>query len=260
MSIIQHTSAIILAAGKGTRLNNGQPSAKPKVMHEICGKPMLEYTLKTLENINITDVVIVVGYMADSIRAYFGNRYTYAMQTEQKGTGHAVMCAENAVDKTNPHVLVIQGDDSAFYSPKTLIDLIGWHVSEKAKVSLLTLKHPKPAELGRIIRDEAGDVIAIKEKEVLTDEEKKIDEINTGTYCFETAWLWENIKKLQPSATGKGELIIPDLVKLAVDQKQKVSAHRITDHYEWIGVNSPEQLEYANGVMKERMRKIERQG
>ncbi|MFH1207479.1 MAG: sugar phosphate nucleotidyltransferase [Patescibacteria group bacterium] len=259
MSIIQHTSAIILAAGKGTRLNNGQPSAKPKVMHEICGKPMLEYTLKTLENINISDVVIVVGYKAEMIQEYFGNRYKYATQTEQKGTGHAVMCAESTVDKSNPHVLVIQGDDSAFYSPATLIDLIGWHVSEKAKVSLLTLKHPKPAELGRIIRNKSGDVIAIKEKEVLTEEEKKIDEINTGTYCFESEWLWENIKKLEPSATGKGELILPDLVKMAVDRKQKVSAHRITDHYEWVGVNNPEQLAYATRVMEERLKKLERQ-
>jgi bifunctional UDP-N-acetylglucosamine pyrophosphorylase/glucosamine-1-phosphate N-acetyltransferase len=259
MSIIQHTSAIILAAGKGTRLNNGQPSEKPKVMYEICGKPMLEYTLKTLENINITDAVIVVGYKAEMIQGYFGNRYKYAVQPEQKGTGHAVMCAEKAVDKSNPHVLVIQGDDSSFYSPATIIDLIGWHVSEKAKASLLTLKHPKPAELGRIVRNAAGDIIAIKEKEVLTEEEKKIDEINTGTYCFESEWLWDNIKKLKPSATGKGELILPDLVKLAVDQKQKVSAHRITDHYEWIGVNSPEQLEFANKVMKERLEKLERQ-
>lgn len=259
MSIIQHASAIILAAGKGTRLNNGQPSEKPKVMHEICGKPMLEYTLKTLENINITDVVIVVGYKAEMIMEYFGDTYTYATQSEQKGTGHAVMCAESSINKANPYVLVIQGDDSAFYSPSTLIDLIGWHASEKAKVSLLTLTHPHPAELGRIIRNDAGDVIAIKEKEVLTEEEKKINEINTGTYCFESDWLWENVKKLKPSATGKGELILPDLVKMAVDQKQKISAHRITDHYEWIGVNSPEQLAHANTVMEERLRNLEKQ-
>ncbi|MFA6553162.1 MAG: sugar phosphate nucleotidyltransferase [Patescibacteria group bacterium] len=259
MSIIQHTSAIILAAGKGTRLNNGQPSEKPKVMHEICGKPMLEYTLKTLENINITDVIIVVGYKAEMIREYFGNRYKYADQAEQKGTGHAVMCAEGTVDKTNPHVLVIQGDDSSFYSPTTIIDLIGRHVSEKAKLSLLTLKHPKPAELGRIIRNDADEVVAIKEKEVLTEEEKKINEINTGTYCFESAWLWDNIKKLLPSATGKGELILPDLVKMAVDQKKKISAHRITDQYEWVGVNDPAQLAYATRVMEERLKKFENQ-
>jgi len=255
MSIIQHTSVIILAAGKGTRLNNGQPSSKPKVMHEICGKPMLEYTLKTLENLNLTDIVIVVGYQADLIKNYFGSNYKYALQEEQKGTGHAVICAEGEVDHTNNHVLVIQGDDSSFYSPKTIVDLITVHDREKAKVSLLTLKHPKPAELGRIIRNDDGYVVAIKEKEVLTEEDKKIREINTATYCFEAAWLWKNIKKLKPSATGKGELILPDLIKIAVEQGEKVCAHMITKSYEWIGVNTPEQLEYANRVMTERLKK-----
>lgn len=256
MSIIQHTSVIILAAGKGTRLNNGNPSEIPKVMHQIYGKPMLEYTLKTLENINISDVVIVVGYKAELIENYFGNRYKYALQAEQKGTGHAVQCAEKSVDPTNEHVLVIQGDDSAFYSPETLINLINSHVNEKAKVSLLTLKHPHPAELGRIIRNAKGDICAIKEKEVLTDEEKKIDEINTGTYCFEAKWLWENIKKLKPSATGKGEIILPDLIHLAVAQGDKVSTHTIHDHYEWIGVNNPDQLKLANEVMEKRLKHL----
>lgn len=253
MSIIQRTSTIILAAGKGTRLNEGKPSEIPKVMHQICGQPMLKYTLQTLENINISDVVIVVGYQAELIQNYFGNRYKYALQKEQKGTGHAVHCAEKVIDPTNEHILVIQGDDSAFYSPETLVNLINAHVQEKAKVSLLTLKHPHPGELGRIIRNASGQIVAIKEKEVLTDEEKKINEINTGTYCFEADWLWRNIKKLKPSATGKGEIILPDLIHLAVAQGDTVSTHTITDHNEWIGVNTPEQLQLANEVMAKRL-------
>jgi bifunctional UDP-N-acetylglucosamine pyrophosphorylase / glucosamine-1-phosphate N-acetyltransferase len=256
MSIIQHTSAIILAAGKGTRLNEGKPSEIPKVMHRICGKPMLEYTLQTLENVNINDVVIVVGYKAEVIQEHFGDRFKYALQSEQKGTGHAVQCAEKSVDPTNKHILVIQGDDSAFYSPQTIIDLITAHTNDQAKVSLLTLKHPHPGELGRIIRNAQGQIESIKEKEVLTDEEKKINEINTGTYCFEADWLWQNIKKLKPSATGKGEIILPDLIHLAVAQHEKVSTHTITDHYEWIGVNNPEQLELANKVMEERTARL----
>jgi bifunctional UDP-N-acetylglucosamine pyrophosphorylase / glucosamine-1-phosphate N-acetyltransferase len=256
MSIIQHTSTIILAAGKGTRLNNGQPSDIPKVMNKICDRPMLEYTLKTLENINITDIVIVVGYKAEAIEEFFGNRYKYALQKEQKGTGHAVACAEKSVDPTNELILVIQGDDSAFYSPDTLVNLINAHEKEKAKVSFLTLIHPQPAELGRIIRDADGRVVAIKEKEVITDEERAIKEINTGTYCFEAKWLWENIKKLRPSATGKGEIILPDLIHLAVSQKDRVCTHTITDHNEWIGVNTPEQLKLANEVMAKRLKHL----
>lgn len=255
MSIIQHTTAIILAAGKGTRLNDGQPSEKPKVMHEICGKPMLEYTLKNLENISIGDIVVVVGYKSEVIKDYFGDKYKYAIQTEQKGTGHAVACAKDKVDTGSKYILVIQGDDSAFYQPWTLVDLINAHVEQEAKVSLLTLIHPEPGELGRIIRNQAGEVIAIKEKEVLTDDEKEIQEINAACYCFNSDWLWENIAKLKPSATGKGELILPDLIKMAVEQKEKVAAHAIKDLDQWIGINTPEQLAYANKVMTERLAK-----
>jgi len=253
---MENVSAIVLAAGKGTRLNHGQPSELPKVMYKICGKPMLEYTLKTLENININDIVLVIGYKAEMIKNYFGNRYKYALQKEQKGTGHAVKCAEKAVDPTNEHILVIQGDDSAFYSPDTIVNLMSAHIKGRAKVSLLTLKHPNPRELGRIVRDKKGGIVAIKEKEVLTPAERKINEINTGTYCFEALWLWENIKKLKPSATGKGELILPDLIKIAVDKKDKVSAHTITDHEEWIGINKPEQLKLANEVMEKKLRRL----
>ncbi len=255
MSIIQHTSAIILAAGKGTRLNDGQPSEIPKVMHKICDKPMLEYTLKHLENASIEDIVVVVGYKAEKIKEYFGDKYKYALQSEQKGTGHAVACAKDQVDSGSKYVLVIQGDDSAFYQPWTLVDLINAHVEQKAKVSLLTLIHPEPGELGRIIRNQAGEVIAIKEKEVLSKDETNILEINAACYCFDADWLWENIAKLKPSATGKGELILPDLIKMAVEQKEKVAAHAIKDLDQWIGINTPEQLEYANKVMAERLEK-----
>ncbi|MBU0964546.1 bifunctional UDP-N-acetylglucosamine diphosphorylase/glucosamine-1-phosphate N-acetyltransferase GlmU, partial [Patescibacteria group bacterium] len=107
--------------------------------------------------------------------------------------------------------------------------------------------------LGRIIRNKDGQVIAIKEKEVLTEEEKKISEINTATYCFEAGWLWKNIKELKPSATGQGELILPDLVKIAVDNGQRICAHMITDLDEWVGVNTQHQLDIANEIMAKRL-------
>ena len=254
---MENISAIVLAAGKGTRLNSGQPSELPKVMYKICGKPMVEYTLKILESININDIVLVIGYRGDMIKDYFSTRCKYALQKEQKGTGHAVMCAEKVVDPTNEYILVIQGDDSAFYTPNTIVNLVSWHIKEKAKVSLLTLRHPNPKELGRIIRDKKGEIVAIKEKEVLTPAEKKIKEINTGTYCFAAKWLWENIKKLKPSKTGKGELILPDLIKIAVEQKNKVSAHIIDDHNQWIGVNTTEQLKLANEVMEKKLKHLD---
>lgn len=246
-------SAVVLAAGKGTRLNEGQPSAIPKVMHEIGGKPMLSYTLDTLTAVGITDIVVVVGYKADLVEKHFGSSYKYALQEPQNGTGHAVQCAQKLVSKDAEHVLVIQGDDSAFYKPATVAKFIESHITNSSTVSLLSFQHSNPAELGRIIRDEHGDIVAIKEKEVLTDAEREITEINTGTMCFRADWLWENLSKLQPSATGDGELILPDLVAMAIEQDQKAGAYKITDQDEWIGVNTPEQLEHANEVMKSRL-------
>lgn len=252
MSELNETAAIILAAGQGTRLNEGQPSDQPKVMHEIQGKPMLWYTLEMLKPLQLKEVVVVVGYKADVIKDYFGDQCKYALQEEQNGTGHAVQAAAPIINKDVKHVLVIQGDDSAFYATDTIRHLVHSHVREGAAVSLLTLEHPYPAELGRIIRDEGGKLIAIKEKEVLTNTERKIREINTGTYCFRSTWLWENLPLLQPSATGKGELIVPDLIHMAVEQAQIVSSHMIKDPDEWIGINTPEQLEYAQKEMKRR--------
>ncbi|MFA5134191.1 MAG: sugar phosphate nucleotidyltransferase [Patescibacteria group bacterium] len=245
-------SAVVLAAGKGTRLNEGKPSGIPKVMHEIGGKPMLSYTLETLRLAGIGDIVIVVGYKAELVKERFGGGYTYALQEPQNGTGHAVQCAQSSVSKSAEHVLVIQGDDSAFYSVGSIRALLASHVQGGAAVSVLTFRHPNPGELGRIIRDGAGNVVAIREKEVLTDAEKRINEINTGTYCFRASWLWGNLPKLKPSATGKGELILPDLIEMAIEQGEKVTGHTIADPDEWIGVNTPEQLRHANEAMARR--------
>ncbi|MFA6097957.1 MAG: sugar phosphate nucleotidyltransferase [Patescibacteria group bacterium] len=256
MSIIENTSIIILAAGKGTRLNGGQPSAMPKVMYEICGRPMLAYILETLDSMGFSDITIVVGYQSEKIKEYFGDKYKYAQQTEQRGTGHAVMCALPMADPAKENILVIQGDDSAFYQPQTLQDLIKLRTESGSVISLLTLKHPQPGELGRIIRDQSGNVMAIKEKEVLSDEEKKIDEINAAAYCFSAKWLRENIQNLKPSATGKGELILPDLIHLAVEQKLAVRPHMISNLDEWVGVNTAHQLDIANEIMGRRLKEV----
>ncbi len=253
MSVIEKTSVIVLAAGKGTRLNEGEPSELPKVMHEINGRPMLSYTLNLLKEAGFKDIVIVVGYKAEVIKKHFGDTFTYVIQEEQYGTGHAVQCAQGAVDPKAEHIFVLQGDDSAFYRPETIQHFISGHAASGATASVLTLDHPYPGELGRVIRNEYDHIIAIKEKEVLTDQERTIREINTGTYCFQARWLWEHITRLRPSATGKGELIIPDLIAMAVEESRKVAPHKITNPEEWIGINTPEQLEYASQVMAKRM-------
>ncbi len=149
-------------------------------------------------------------------------------------------------------VLVLQGDDSAFYKKETLLNLIKSHRKNKATLTFLTVDLENPGELGRILRNNKGKILGIVEKEVLTPKQAKIKEINAGCYSFAADWLWSNLKKLKKSQTGKGEYILPDLIKLAINQGEKVEALKINKN-EWIGVNNQEQLIYANREMKKRL-------
>jgi len=151
-------------------------------------------------------------------------------------------------------VLVLNGDDSAFYHTKTLTNLIEMHEKEGAKMSVLSLKMRHPMEYGRILRGKAGTVCGIVEAREATPEQLKIREINTGTYCFNANWLKENIKKISLHEQ-KNEYYLTDLLAVACKQNDKISAHLIKNQNEWVGINTTEQLEYAKKAMSERLRK-----
>ncbi len=244
--------AIILAAGKGTRLNKGEPSPIPKVLYKIYGRPMISYILDTLGKIGIENIVIVVGYKADLVKKTLGDGYTYVIQEEQKGTGNAPLYAEKILAGKVDTVLILQGDDSAFYKPETILNLINLHNRKKATLTFLTIDHPFPDELGRIVRDKKGNVQGIIEKEILTEKQKKIREINAGFYCFNDRWFWQSLSKLKPSKVGDGEYILPDLIGMANSEGKKVIAYKIDDLNQWVGINNIEQLEHANKLMRTR--------
>lgn len=242
-------NAFILAAGKGTRLNNGMPSAVPKVLHEIKGKPMILYSLETLSKIGFKKPIIIVGYKADLVKKRLGKKnIDYALQKEQLGTGHALSCAKKYLKKTNT-VLVLGGDDSAFYSPETLLNLIKHHQNSKSVITLLTIHHPHPKGLGRILRDKDDKIISIIEEKEADTKQKKIKEVNAGCYCFETAWLLPNLAKLKKH-NKSGEYYITDLIKIAICENEHVTALKIKNHKEWVGINTPEQLKEANQLMQ----------
>lgn len=248
--------AVILAAGKGTRLNRGQPLPIPKVLYKICGRPMISYILDTLDLIGIGNIVIVIGYKADLVKKALGDQYTYVIQGKQQGTGHASRYAERFLSGKVDSILILQGDDSAFYEPETLLNLINLHNREKATLTFLTINHPAPGGLGRVLRDKKGNVKKIIEKEELTEKQEKIWEINAGCYCFDDKWLWQSLFKLKPSKTGDGEYILPDLVGMAVCQGKKVITYKIDDLNQWVGVNDIKQLEYANKLMRKKLSKV----
>lgn len=235
--------AVILAAGSGTRLNDGKPSEKPKVLYELAGRPMVEYTLDLLDELQISDVVMVVGYKEALVREYFQNRVKYASQTERNGTAHAAKLGAEQLNQNCDHILIIQGDDSAFYKSETIKEFI--EKAKSYKIGFTTVKLDEPSQYGRVIRDNSGNVEAIVEKESLTQEQKLINEVNAATYFVDRKWFDQNYPKLLPSAVGKGELIMPDFIKLAFEQGEKVLGFEVPVE-EWVGVNTPGELERAN--------------
>ena len=244
------TAAIVLAAGSGTRLNYGQPSEKPKVLYAVLGRPMVAYTIDLLNNLQIEEVVMVVGYKAELVEKLFAGAVKFALQAERLGTAHAAKIGEEKVGPEFTHLLIIQGDDSAFYKKETIEKFIAQGSSYK--ISFTTVKLEDPGAFGRVVRNEFGEVEAIVEKEATTGAQKKINEVNAATYLVERSWFNENYSKLQPSKVGKGELIMPDLIAAAFQQNEKVLGFEVPVS-EWVGVNTPEELERANKLMQEKL-------
>lgn len=295
---------IILAAGKGTRMNQGVASPIPKALYQIAGKPMIGYILDTLAEISkskfltsptgrqvsnqipisnpqcqkpnlspelITKIhflkpVVVVGYKAQKVIKVLGNKYQYAIQRQRLGTGHAAKIGLEAISvnqRKRGHksasvragdVFILQSDDSAFYKKETLLKAINEHSNNKATVTFFTTKIPGLTDYGRIIRDANGQVKDVVEKENMTCEQAKIDETNCGAYLVNTKWLKDNIDEITRHYKNGQEYPLPDVIKIALAQNKKVLGIQI-DPSEWVGINSPDQLERAERLMQCRLSK-----
>jgi len=235
---------VILAAGKGTRLNCVD---KPKVMLEIGGKPIVSYVVETLFKAGFIkeQIVLVVGFQKQKVKDYFGDRVVYADQDEQLGTAHATFVGMQSLSEDVQNVLVIGGDDSAFYTEKTLSNFISRHIEEDATLSLLTAEPENFEAMGRVIRNEGGDFTKVLEKEQLITEQKKIKEISTGTYCFNKKW-FETIFHEMKEIEGLGELGLNRAVEMAFDTKEKIQAIKLKNNSEWRGINTVKELEDAD--------------
>ena len=234
-------SALVLAGGKGTRI--GQ--SLPKVLNPIVGKPMIHYSLDTIRKIPIHHILVVVGFRDLDVRGSIRNEdIDYIYQAEQLGTGHALKISIPELPLECNEVMVLNGDDSAFYDVFTLREFIDSHQFNKAKISLMTIKVKNPAGLGRIFRNTNGEIKRIIEEKDASEIEKKINEINTGCYIFNIDWLKRSIGKLGKSSSG--EYYIPDLVSVAIDQKTRINSHLLLNNKEWVSINTQKQLEEAN--------------
>lgn len=237
---------VILAAGQGTRMK----SSRPKVLHPIAGQPMVQYAIDAARSIGSARPIVVVGHAADQVKQAIGADVEFALQSPQRGTGHAVLCARDQIDPAGELVLVLYGD-TPFITADTLRRLIAAHTQAGAAVSLITFRPADPALYGRIVRDDQGRIVDIVEYKEATPEQRAIREVNSGIFCYQTRWLLSHLDQLQPRS-GHGELYLTDLVSIAASEGAVV-ASAACDETEVLGINDRVQLAQADRLMRERI-------
>lgn len=244
---MNHKTAVILAAGAGTRMK----SAKPKVLHEVCGVPMVKHVVNQVRLAGIDDIVVVVGHEAQKVMSGMNDKdIKYAVQTEQLGTGHAVMQAIDCLPE-NGDVFVLCGDTPLITSD-TIEQFSEYHSESDHDMTVLTAVIDNPFGYGRIVRDESGNLQRIVEQKDANETERDICEINSGMYVLDADFLRKNIKNLSCDNAQK-EYYITDLTAIAVDEGRGAGAFITSDNDEIMGVNDRVQLSEATSVMKRRI-------
>lgn len=238
---------IILAAGKGTRMK----SKLYKVLHSVAGKPMVEHIVDQVEQTNPSEIVTVVGHGADAIKEYLGNRTHYALQKEQLGTGHAVMQAAELLEGKKGTTLVITGD-TPLLTAETLTNLFDYHQGKHASATILTAQADNPTGYGRIIRDHLGIVEKIVEQKDASEEEARVREINTGTFCFDNVALFAALSKIDTN-NAQGEYYLTDIIEILKRDRATIAAYRMDDFDEAMGINDRIALAKANKIMYKRL-------
>ncbi|HEL0757509.1 TPA: bifunctional UDP-N-acetylglucosamine diphosphorylase/glucosamine-1-phosphate N-acetyltransferase GlmU [Streptococcus equi subsp. zooepidemicus] len=239
--------AIILAAGKGTRMN----SALPKVLHKVSGLSMLEHVLNSVSALAPQKQLTVIGHQAEQVRAVLGEQSLTVVQEEQLGTGHAVMMAEEELSGLEGQTLVIAGD-TPLIRGESLKELLDYHIREKNVATILTASAKDPFGYGRIIRNAAGEVVNIVEQKDANEAEQEVKEINTGTYIFDNKRLFEALKYLTTD-NAQGEYYLTDVISIFKASQEKVGAYLLKDFDESLGVNDRLALAQAEVIMQERI-------
>ena len=240
-------TAILLAAGQGTRMK----SSLPKVLHPIAGRPMIWHSLQAITHSTTEKPVVVIGYGADEVVRFLGDSAQTILQEPQLGTAHAVMQAEASL-KGRTDLVVVCYADMALLRGETLQKLVETQNRNPGPMSMLTVIADDPRGFGRVIRKADGTVDAIVEEHVATPEQMKVRELNVGGYCFKAEWLWEALYHI-PKNPQKGEYYLTDTVELAVRDNLPVQATVMEDVEETIGINSRVHLSEVEAAMRIRI-------
>lgn len=239
--------AVVLAAGEGTRMK----SDLPKVLHPVCGRPMVEYVLEAAGGAEPSRIVVVVGYGKEQVKATLGEGVEFVEQQEQRGTAHAVLQAEPALRDFAGDVLVLSGD-TPLLKGETLQRLIRHHQEFGVVATVLTAEMDNPTGYGRIIRDEHGLVDRIVEDQDATPQEQRVKEVNTGTYVFDSRHLFHALKLVRPD-NKQEEYYLTDVFEIFNHWRLPIAALTAADPLETIGVNTRAQLREAERIMRHRL-------
>ena len=240
-------TAVLLAAGQGTRMK----SDLPKVLHPLCGKPMLWHVLEALKAVATETPVVIVGHGAQEVKEYVGDSAECVLQEPQLGTAHAALQAEPLL-KGNTDIVIVTYADMPLLRGETFKQLLETQRLNPGPLSLLTVIADDPRGFGRIVRNADGTVEAIVEEYVATPEQRRIKELNVGAYCFSADWLWDALHRIEKNPK-KGEYYLTDIVEAAVRENLPVQAVILDDFIETIGINTRVHLSEAEGALRMRI-------
>ena len=240
-------AVVILAAGQGTRMK----SDLPKVLHPLAGRPLVTHAVEMARALAGDRPVLVVGHRAEAVREAVGDSAVFVEQTEQLGTGHAVLQARQALRGQSDLVLVTYAD-MPLLTTETLLRLVERQRENPGPLSILTVVADDPRGFGRVMRDESDAVVQVVEEAVAAPEQLAIRELNVGVYCFDADWVWTHVDRI-PLSLPKQEYYLPDLIGMAVAEGLRVEAVATEDAAEALGINTRVHLAEAESVLRRRI-------
>lgn len=240
-------TSVILAAGMGTRMK----SKMPKVLHKVCGKPLSKWVIDASKAAGADKVCAVVGHKAETVKEVLGDVCEFALQAEQKGTGHAVMQAIDVIKNSKGEVVILNGD-TPLITAETINKAIEYHKNNGNQATVITAILDDATGYGRIVRDNDGSVLKIVEQKDASEEEKKINEVNSGMYVFDAQSLVYALDKITPN-NAQGEYYLTDTLEILLSAGKKIGGYTISDNDEIRGINDRVQLNEAEKIMQKRI-------
>ena len=240
-------TSVILAAGMGTRMK----SKMPKVLHKVCGKPLSKWVIDASEAAGADKVCAVVGHKAETVKEVLGDVCEFALQAEQKGTGHAVMQAIDVIKNSKGEVVILNGD-TPLITAETINKAIEYHKNNGNQATVITAILDDATGYGRIVRDNDGSVLKIVEQKDASKEEKKINEVNSGMYVFDAQSPVYALDKITPN-NAQGEYYLTDTLEILLSAGKKIGGYAISDNDEIRGINDRVQLNEAEKIMQKRI-------